>query len=351
MVPAKVHTVPATDATVTVGRFDVAKRPVAVIDSGDWVAVETRYHYNDGIVPGMGIASIVKLRESIPGRGPHSVTGPIFVTDANPGDVLEIRIREIRLKSYGFNFNLPGEFGTGAIPEDFPTGQVKYFELDSETMTTVFRPGVTIKLAPYPGILGVAPPLEWPEKWPVGLAKDRGQPERGSFNTIPPGPFGGNVDNTAWGVGTAVFLPVFHNGALVWTGDSHCKQGDGEVNLTAIECAFAPITMQIIVRVDRRAEGVWSWPVAETRSHWIVHGLHTDLDEALKHAVRNTVDFLVRETRLTPHDAYSFASVAVDFRITQVVDIVKGVHAMIPKAFFADSADAGYTLCDKRFPW
>ena len=144
---------------------------------------------------------------------------------------------------------------------------------------------------------------------------------------------------------------VFHNGALVWTGDSHCKQGDGEVNLTAIECAFAPITMQIIVRTDRRAEGVWSWPVAETRSHWIVHGLHTDLDEALKHAVRNTVDFLVRETRLTPHDAYSFASVAVDFRITQVVDIVKWVHAMIPKSFFADSADAGYTLCDKRFPW
>ncbi|MBI2879442.1 MAG: acetamidase/formamidase family protein [Candidatus Rokubacteria bacterium] len=347
----KVHAVPATDKTVTVGRFDVAKPPVARVASGEWVAVETRYHYNDGVAPGKTIDDIVGLRRAHPDRGPHSVTGPVFVEGAEPGDVLEIRIREIRLKGYGFNFNLPGEFGTGALPEEFPTGQVKYFALDAKTMTAEFEPGITVRLAPYPGILAVAPPLDWPEGWPVGLARARGQPGPGSFHTVPPGPFGGNVDNTLWTVGTAVFLPVFHRGALVWTGDAHGKQGDGEVNLTAIECAFAPITMQLIVRKDRRAEGAWAWPVAETRTHWIVHGLHTDLDEALKHAARNTIDFMVRERGLTRHDAYAFASITVDYRVTQVVDLVKGIHALIPKAAFADTADGRWTLCDPTFPW
>ncbi|MBI2152391.1 MAG: acetamidase/formamidase family protein [Candidatus Rokubacteria bacterium] len=352
MVPVTTtHTVSATDDTVTVGRFEIEKSPVATIDSGDWVSVETRYHYNDGIVPGMDITAIANLRRRFRGRGPHSVTGPIYVKGAEPGDVLEIRIRGIRLKSYGFNFNLPGEFMTGAIPEDFPTGHVKYFDLDGALMSTRFAPGVTVTLAPYPGILGVGPPLDWPEKWPVGLPRELGQPEAGSFSTVPPGPFGGNLDNTEWGVGAAVFLPVFHAGALVWTGDSHCKQGDGEVNLTAIECAFGPVTMQIIVRKDRRAEGAWAWPIAETRTHWIVQGLHTDLDEAVKHAVRNTIDFLVREKDFTRHDAYAFASVAVDYRITQVVDIVKGVHGMIPKAFFDDAGHFACTLCDRRFAW
>lgn len=347
----KIHRVPATHETVTVGRFDVTKPPVVTIESGERVAVETRYHYNDGIAPGTDIAAIAKLRKASPGRGPHSVTGPIFMRGAEPGDILEIRIREITLKAFGFNFNLPGEFKTGAIPDDFPAGQVTYFDLDAKTMSAEFSPGVTVRLAPYPGILAVAPPPDWPEAWPVGLAKDAGRPEPGSFNTIPPGPFGGNVDNPEWGVGAAVFLPVFHPGGLVWTGDSHARQGEGEVNLTAIECAFAPIQMQIILRKDRRAEGAWSWPIAETRTHWIVHGLHTDLDEALRHAVRNTVDFLVREKGFTRHDAYAFASISVDYRVTQVVDIVKGIHAMIPKASFADAAGVPYTLCDDRFAW
>lgn len=348
---SKIHAIPATDETVTVGRFDVSRPPVASIESGDWVAVETRYHYNDGIRPGTTIDDIAALRRTHPGRGPHSVTGPIAVRGADPGDVLEIRIREIALKAYGFNFNLPGEFGTGALPEEFPTGQVKYFGLDAKTLAAEFGPGVTVRLAPYPGILAVAPPLDWPEGWPVGLPKDAGQPGPGSFNTVPPGPFGGNIDNPEWGVGTAVFLPVFHPGGLVWTGDSHARQGEGEVNLTAIECAFAPIRMQLIVRKDRRAEGAWAWPVAETRTHWVVHGLHTDLDEALRHAARHTIDFLVREKGLTRHDAYALASIAVDYRVTQVVDLVKGIHAMIPKAAFADTAGERYTLCDRRFPW
>jgi acetamidase/formamidase len=351
MAPATPRAVPATDDTVTIGRFEVRKPPVATVESGDWVAVETRYHYNDGIAPGTPIAAIAELRRRFPGRGPHSVTGPVSVKGAEPGDVLEVRIRGIRLKAYGFNFNLPGEFGTGAIPEDFPTGQVKYFSLDGERLRADFAPGVTVDLRPYPGILAVAPPLDWPERWPVGLGREQGQPEPGSFHTVPPGPFGGNVDNTEWGVGATVFLPVFHPGALLWTGDAHSKQGDGEVNLTAIECAFAPITLQVIVRKDRRAEGAWAWPVAETPTHWIVQGLHTDLDEALKHAVRSTIDFLVRERGFSRHDAYAFASVAVDYRITQVVDIVKGVHGMIPRASFAGGADPGATLGDRRFPW
>ena len=347
--PGRFHVLPATDETVTIGLFDVNKPPVLTIESGDTVAVETRNHYNDGIVVGKSIEEVITLRKAHTGRGPHSVTGPIFVKGAEPGDVLEVRIKEITPKAYGFNYHLPLDFGFGVVPEDFPAGHIKYFYLDRSTMTTEFKAGVTIPLAPYPGILAVGPPLDWPERWFPGLEKARWQPEPGRFNTMPPGPFGGNMDNTTWGMGAAVFLPVFHPGALLWTGDSHAKQGDGEVNLTAIECAFSAIVLQVVVRKDRKAEGAWAWPLAETPSHWVIQGVDPDLSRALKHAVRNTIDFLVREKGFTRHEAYCFASIAVDYRVTQGVSPTTGVHGMIPKAFFEDAKGVPYTLGAREF--
>jgi acetamidase/formamidase len=133
--------------------------------------------------------------------------------------------------------------------------------------------------------------------------------------------------------GSALYLPVFLKGALIWTGDSHCRQGNGEVSLTALECAYREIVLQPIVRKDMKLE----WPRAETATHWIVMGFDEDLDEAMKIAVREAVSFLAGQ-KLAPmsrDEAYALTSMVGDCRVTQVVDIRKGVHCMIPKSIFA----------------
>jgi acetamidase/formamidase len=131
--------------------------------------------------------------------------------------------------------------------------------------------------------------------------------------------------------GTTIFFPVFQKGGLIWTGDSHCRQGNGEVNLTALECAYREIVIQPIVRKDMKLE----WPRIDTPSHWIMVGFDEDLNKAFKNALKETVDFLVKQQKLDPYEAYSLTSIIGDCRVSQVVDVRKGVHCMIPKANFA----------------
>jgi acetamidase/formamidase len=139
--------------------------------------------------------------------------------------------------------------------------------------------------------------------------------------------FGGNMDNKELGEGTTLYLPVNVRGALFSAGDAHAAQGDGEVNVTAAESALREAGLQFMVRKDIRLER----PMAETTTHWITMGFHRDLDEAAKIALRDALTFL--GTRgLSPDDAYAVASLAVDLRVTQVVNGNKGVHTMIPKA-------------------
>jgi acetamidase/formamidase len=142
--------------------------------------------------------------------------------------------------------------------------------------------------------------------------------------------FGGNMDLKELQAGSTLYLPVSVKGALFSTGDAHAAQGDGEVNVTAIETAMEEATLQFVVRKDMKLER----PIAETPTHWIAMGYHKDLNEAVKIALRDAVSFLVKTKGMTPEDAYAFSSVAVDFRITQIVDGNKGVHAMIGKALF-----------------
>jgi acetamidase/formamidase len=127
-------------------------------------------------------------------------------------------------------------------------------------------------------------------------------------------------------------LPVFVRGGLLWTGDSHCRQGNGEVNLTALECSFKAIELQPIVRRDLKLE----WPRAETPTHWIAMGFDEDLTEAMRIATRETVAFLAGQTivPMSRDEAYALASMVADCRVTQVVDIRKGVHCLIPKSIF-----------------
>jgi acetamidase/formamidase len=326
----KHHVLPANKDTVQWGWLDPAEKPKLVVNSGDTVSIETLNHGMDDIKPGASIEEIVRLRLLNPGGGPHSVTGPIYVNGAEPGDTMEIRIVKIVMKDSGFNFNLPGkQFPTvGLLASEFPEGHVQYFKLDSETMTTEFKPGIVLPLKPFPGTIAVGPdPAEPKEKAgpPIHDAKGR-------TSTLRPWKNGSNMDVNELQVGSTLYLPVFEKGGLIWTGDSHCLQGDGEVNLTALECSYKEIEILPVVRKDLHID----WPRAETSTNWVFMGFDEDLNEAIKIAVREAVNFLA-EQKMAPmsrEEAYALTSIVGDCRVSQVVDIRRGVHCMIPKAIF-----------------
>lgn len=305
--PGKVHVLPATLETTQWGWFDNAELPRLTIDSGDTVVFETMPHSHGQLWPGKTIEEIKKLRTDWPGRGPMTLTGPVFVNGAEPGDVLQIKINKIVARPWGANFNVPGMFGQ--FPKEFPDGQVKYFYLDWERKIAEFAPGIEIPLRPSPGTLGVA----------------RAQP--GRYNAVPPGPFAGNLDNRDLVEGTTLHVPVFVRGALVWTGDSHAAQGNGEVNLTAIETAFSEVNVTITVDKSRKLD----WPRIETPSDWITMGFDEDLGKALEAAKSESAKLIAEQRKLPADQAAALVPNIADCRVTQVVDIKKGVHCMIPK--------------------
>ena len=191
-----------------------------------------------------------------------------------------------------------------------------------------FKPGVTIDLAPFPGTLavGIDPDDPAPRK---GGATDPMAP----VSTLRPWKNGSNMDLNELQAGSRVYVPIFLKGGLIWVGDSHCRQGNGEVNLTALECSYREIVLQPVVRRNMKL----AWPRAETKTHWIMMGFDEDLDKAMVNAVRETVDFLSTQTMapMDRYEAYSLASMIADCRVTQVVDVRKGVHCMVPKSAFA----------------
>ena len=326
----KYHVLPATLETTQWGWLDPNEPPKVTVNSGDSVAVETMMHAHNAIQPGSTIDDIVKLRLANPGGGPHSVTGPIYVNGAEPGDTMEIRIKKITPKAFGTNFHVPGtQFPTvGQLAPEFPQGFVRYYYLDWDKRQTEFKPGVMIDLQPFPGTfaVGVDPNEPAPKAGPP--IKDA----KGRTSTLRPWKNGSNMDLNELQEGSTLYIPIFLKGGLIWTGDPHCRQGNGEVNLTALECAYREIVIQPIVRKDMKIE----WPRAETTTHWIMMGFDEDLNEAMKIATRETVKFLA-EQKMVPmsrDEAYALTSMVGDCRVTQVVDIRKGVHCMIPKSIF-----------------
>jgi acetamidase/formamidase len=304
----------ASPETTCIGYFDNQRSGALLIASGQTVWVETLNHFGDGVDPKTSTTDIVEFRKQTKDRGPHTVTGPIFIEGAMPGDSLAVVIGRIQPRRHGYNFHLPGTvFPTaGALPDEFPDGLVRHFELDPDGKRILFAPGIHIPLRPFPGIIGVSPP------------------DRQKITTVFPGAFGGNMDLKELTEGTVLFLPVFVEGALLWVGDGHAAQGDGEVNITAVECAFESVELTISVRKGATLK----LPRAETASHWITMGFHPDLEEAFRTALREMLGFLCSEKGMSRPEAYSLCSVAVDFRITQVVNGNKGVHGMLPKAIF-----------------
>jgi acetamidase/formamidase len=307
--------------TVHIGHFAANVKPVLSIESGDIVTIETASMLTveaierSGVVPASAIpqyqrdiAREVKDR----GPGPHILTGPIEVKGAAPGDTLEVRILDIEL-AHDFGFNRQRPY-TGALPDEFTMFWSRIIPIDRQSKTAQIAPGVVVPVdRPFFGTMGVAPDITL-----------------GRISSGPPGVHTGNLDNKDLIAGTTLFMPVHVAGALFSVGDAHAAQGHGEVDLTAIETGLRG-RFQFVVRKDLKL----TWPRGETPTHWMVMGLNPNLDEAMKIAVRETIDFITRRfPHLSREEAYMIASVATDYHVTQVVDGVKGVHGMIPKAIF-----------------
>lgn len=318
------HTLEPSPSTVAYGYYDAAAKPVLHVTSGDTVRIHTLITSTPQRLEAAGVASdqiepsLRAIVEQVKDRGPggHILTGPIYVDGAEPGDVLEVRIRKIDLAiSYAYN-----AFSTrsGFLPQDFKEGRTKIIPLDAKRMMARFSDGIEIPLHPFFGSIGVAPP-----------------PAAGRVSSAPPGRHAGNLDNKDLIAGSTLYIPVHTPGALLEVGDGHAGQGDGEVDITALETSLVG-TFDVVVRKDMHL----SWPRAETPTQFITMGIDQDLTEATRIATREMIDFLSTEKKLSREDAYMLMSVAGDLAITQLVDGPMGVHAKIPKAIFRGAAAA-----------
>ena len=308
-----------TPKTVAWGYYDAKTSPVLRIKSGDTVEIQTLITSSPkrleeaGVPPDQIEQPLRDIYDRVKDKGPggHILTGPVFIEGAAPGDVLEVRILAARLViPYAYNAFGPGR---GFLPEDFPYPKIKIVPLDEKRMVAHFAYGIEIPLHPFFGSMGVAPPES-----------------SGRLSSAPPWIQGGNLDNKDLVAGTTLYIPIHAPGALFQVGDGHAGQGDGEVDITALETSLVG-TFQFVVRKDMHLH----WPRAETPTHFITMGLHEDLNEATKLAVREMIDFLMNEKHLSRDDAYMLASVAADLHITELVDGNKGVHMMIPKSIFS----------------
>src|SRR5580693_56918 len=322
--PASVtHRLEATPDTVAYGYYWSEAKPVLTIASGDIIDVDTLLTNSPRGLAAAGVPD-AKIEQSLkditaafpagdPRRGPggHVLTGSVFVTGAEPGDALEVKILSIDFNiDYGYNGC------SGPLRQELcdPAMRVaKIIPIDKTTMTAAFMPGIVIPLHPFYGSMGVA-----------------SAPELGRVSSNPPGRHAGNLDNRELVAGSTLYIPVFARGALFEIGDGHVAQGDGEVDQTAIETSLRG-RLQLTVRKDMKLK----WPRAETATDYISMATDPDLIIATKTAIQEMIDFLVSEKTLTRHQAYQLVSVAGNVAITQLVDKPNvGVHVKLPKSIF-----------------
>jgi acetamidase/formamidase len=311
-------TLNAAPDTVAWGNYDAAKAPVLHIHSGDTVVFRTLLTNSPtglekaGVKPTDVEQALRDVFAQVTDKGPggHILNGPVYIEGADVGDTLEIRIKKIEIAiPYAYN---GFRYGAGILTDDFPYSRIKIIPFDREKMVAHFAPGVNIPLHPFFGSMGVAPP-----------------PDFGRYDSTPPTISGGNMDNKELVAGSTLYLPVWNKGALFEIGDGHAGQGNGEVDVTAMETSLIG-TLEFIVRKDLHIK----YPRAETPTHYIAMGFDDDLSIAAHKAVREMVDFLVTEKGLSRDDAYMPTSVAGDADITEVVDRNKGVLVMMAKSIF-----------------
>src|ERR1700744_3842060 len=317
---AETFTLNATPTTVAWGNYDAARTPVLRIHSGDTVVFHTLLTNSPaglakaGVKPDDIEQALKDVFDKVPasdrGPGGHILNGPVYVEGAETGDTLEIHIDKIELAiPYAYN---GFRYGAGLLTDDFPYSRIKIIPLDKQKMLAHFAPGIDIPLHPFFGSMGVAPP-----------------PEFGKYDSAPPTIMGGNMDNKELVAGTPLYRPIWNKGALFEIGDGHAGQGNGEVDITAMETSLIG-TLEFIVHKDMKI----AYPRAETPTHYIAMGFDDDLSIATHKAVREMIDFLVSEKHMSRDDAYMLTSVAGDVDITEIVDRNKGVHVMMPKEIF-----------------
>lgn len=293
------------------GSFSKEYQPVLTINSGDSVHLSTP-DIQWGYAPTKGEERKFfqsREKEETPG---HPMIGPIFVRGAKPGDVLEVRMNEIIPGWYGQNW------AGGA--SSWQNNELNIAEKEKVQLDWVLDPiGMTgrchagnrefhVGLSPFMGLTGVAPA------------------ELGVHNTAPPRYCGGNIDCKELVKGSTLYLPVSVEGALLSIGDGHALQGDGEISGTAIECPMDHVDITVTVHETMRLER----PQANTPSGWITFGFDEDLNKAAGQALRDMIALIEKRYAINVVEATALASVAVDLRITQVVNGVKGVHAVLP---------------------
>lgn len=409
---------PANADTVHWGYFSKSLKPKVTVDSGDFVTIEALTHHSgddwERMVQGdPGVESVFHwtkdkkgvnrrgagpMDASIYGRGAgegmgvHIMTGPVYVRNAEPGDVLELRIVDCgirpsanpKFKGKGFGSNAAANWGFQYKDylDGTPREVVTIYEVDATGNRNWARAvynfkwvpqtdpfGVVHKTIDYPGVpvdhskthrnydvlKGVRLPIR-PHFGTVGLAPK----EADIVDTIPPSYFGGNIDNWRIGKGATMYYPIAVEGALLSVGDPHASQGDSELCGTAIECSLNG-TFQFILHKKADLGGTplegLSYPMLETQDEWLVHGFSfanylaelgpsaqteiykkSSVDLALRDAFHKMRHFLMKTKSLTEDEAISLMSIGVDFGITQVVDGNWGVHAIVRKDIFAERA-------------
>jgi acetamidase/formamidase len=337
LLPSVAHaqqTLLATPSTVAWGYYWAKAKPALTVHSGDTVTIQTLSTCGPperleslGVKPTDIPQYVRDIYTQVPaadkGPGGHILTGPVAIAEAEPGDVLEVLIQKIQI-DVPWACNSFGA-GRGFLPDDFPYSRTKIIPLDRDHMTAAFAPGITLPLHPFFGSMGVAPPESV-----------------GKYNSAPPWMHAGNIDNKEMVAGTTLYIPINAKDGLFEVGDGHAGQGNGEVDITALETQLTG-TFQFIVHKAQPSDATnrLIWPRAETPTHYIAMGFNEDLKQATEMAVRNMIVFLSEQIPDHPHlsrdDAYALISVACDVDITQLVDTKSGVHVMCPKNIFTTS--------------
>jgi acetamidase/formamidase len=302
--------------------------PVLTIASGDTV----RYRTLDALWGLEPLVSPTQKRRTFEPRGEHdgghALIGPVVVQGAKPGSVLEIQIGTIRPGAYGFCMagGWPHPVNERLGLADASNETVHSWTLDAERMIGRNQFGHTVVLRPFMGVMGLAPD------------------EPGMLPTPPPRFCGGNLDCKELISGSSLFLPVAVEGGYFYVGDGHAAQGDGEVSVTGIECPMDQVDLTFVLHDTSglrdtfglrgtsglRDNQTLSMPRAKTPSGWITFGLHQNLEEAMYLALEEMVSLIQEMLAVGRTDALALASVTVDLRITQIVNGIRGVHAVLP---------------------
>jgi acetamidase/formamidase len=306
------HIIPPTPEMMVWGYLDSTVKPVLEIASGDSVSLSSFPAGGKECLPpdnGLVSPAYLKALDSLErGPGPHFITGPVFVAGAEPGDVLQVDILDVKVDDdWGFVSIMPL---LGTLPEEFLPYETIHPTIDHGRNICLLPWGKEIPLEPFFGIMAVAPPSRW-----------------GRVGSPVPRSFGGNMDNKELRAGTTLYLPIYNKGALFSAGDGHGVQGDGEVCITALETGVSG-TFRLTVRKDLK----YDWPFAENETQLMSIGLDEDLDIAAKQAVREMVKHICLRTSLTRNQAYMLCSLVGNLRVTQTVDGNKGVHMLMQKA-------------------